>query len=90
MPEWMHPKVTSVPKDPLVEAYFHPEKQKREYSIFSSGYGRQCVMTKEMAREVDANKRTDDVYRIYQWNENASKQNHEKITIAPKIGSLYN
>jgi hypothetical protein len=76
MPEWMHSKVTSVPKDPSVEAYFQKKKKKCALSVFSSGYGRQCVMTKEMAREVDANKRTDDVYRIYQWDENTSKQNY--------------
>lgn len=89
MPEWTHLKFHQVQKNPLVEAHFHPEKQTPVRSIFASGYGRQCVPTKELAKETDAKRNSKTIYRIYQWDEDVSRQNYDKVPIAPKIGTIY-
>ena len=88
MPEWMQIKAQQPQKNPLLEGHLHPEKQVPIRSIFSFMHGSHNVASKEQADKLASKMNTNEVYRIYQWNENVGKQKYDK-PIAAKIGSIY-
>ena len=88
MPEWMQIRVQKPPKNKDVEQYMHPT-QKPIRSVFSFMHTSHNVHSKELAAKAAEKLNSNEIYRIYQWNEDVSKQRFDSCKITPKIGTPY-
>ncbi len=84
----MQIRVQKPHKNPDVEQYLHP-KQPPIRSVFSFMHTSHNVHSKELADETAKKLNSKAIYRIYEWNEDVSKQRFDAKSITSKIGSIY-
>ena len=89
MPEWMQIRAQKPPKNDAVEQDIHPKKDKPIRSVFSFMHTSHNVHSDELVKKQTEKLNTNEIYRIYQWNEEVGKQKYDAKQITKKIGSPY-
>ena len=88
-PDWMQIRAKRPKANSNIEKYFKKRGSEDIKNIHSFMHTRHQVLTKEEAEQSNSKANQCGSYRLYQWDEDESKQGYDRVLITGKIGTNY-